>query len=541
MAVPHSYTDLDERDTLPGIIAKRAAAEPDRPYMTDVSARRDAQGAAATLTFGAAHERFLTWADAYRRAGAEPGDRVGVMLPNSFDAASAWIGCAWARGWEVPLNNAFRGYMLEYTLNNAGVSFALIAERFLDRLLEVAPNVPALKTVVVPDTDSAAGFPAIPGVRVLGRDEFLGDATPARDLAPPMPWDPSAIVYTSGTTGPSKGVVSPWGMLTLGMVLLDDLGPDDVFYSPFPMFHMSGRGAIAHAAYSRGSMVFREAFDTGSFWPDIDEHGCTFTLVVPAMAHWLLAQPPSDADRSHALRYALLSPVVPGFAERFGVSVRTHYGMTEAGNVMSRRDVRDSSPSCGRPVNGYDVRLVDEHDYEVAVDEVGELVVRTSEPWMLNNGYWGMPDKTAEAWRNGWFHTGDGFRRDAHGDYYFVDRQKDALRRRGENVSSFEVEAVVVSHPAVAECAAIGVDAGLGEQEIKICVVTAEGETLDPATLVEYLIPKLPRFMVPRYVEEYDALPKTEATMRVQKAKLREVPFTDATWDREAAGITVPK
>ena len=160
---------------------------------------------------------------------------------------------------------------------------------------------------------------------------------------------------------------------------------------------------------------------------------------------------------------------------------------------------------------------------------------------MLNSGYWGMPDKTAEAWRNGWFHTGDGFRRDAHGDYYFVDRQKDALRRRGENVSSFEVEAVVLSHPDVAECAAIGVDAGLGEQEIKICVVTAEGATLDPAGLVEYLIPKLPRFMVPRYIEQYDALPKTEATMRVQKAKLREVPFTDATWDREAAGIAVPK
>jgi crotonobetaine/carnitine-CoA ligase len=539
MAFPHAFTDLDERDTLPGIVARRAATDPDRPYMTDASAPRDENGRAPTLTFAQANDRFLTWADAYRRAGVRAGDRVGVMLPNSFDAASAWLGCAWVRGYEVPLNNAFRGAILEYTLSNAGVSFAIVAQRFVDRVAEVAERVPSLKTVVVPDaTDD---LPAIPGVRVMGRDDFLGGATPARDVDPPMPWDPSAIVYTSGTTGPSKGVVSPWGMLTLGMVLLDDLGPEHVFYSPFPMFHMSGRGAIAHAAYSRGRMVFRESFDTGSFWSDIDEHGCTFTLVVPAMAHWLLAQPPSPEDARHALRYALLSPVVPGFAERFGVSVRTHYGMTEAGNVMSRRDVRDSSPSCGRPIAGYDVRLVDEHDYEVPVGEVGELVVRTAEPWLLNSGYWGMPEKTAEAWRNGWFHTGDGFRRDEHGDYYFVDRQKDALRRRGENVSSFEVEAVVLSHPDVAECAAVGVDAGVGEQEIKICVVGRDGKPVDPVELIEFLIPRLPRFMVPRYVEQYDALPKTEATMRVQKAKLREVPFTDTTWDREAAGIMVPK
>jgi crotonobetaine/carnitine-CoA ligase len=215
--------------------------------------------------------------------------------------------------------------------------------------------------------------------------------------------------------------------------------------------------------------------------------------------------------------------------------------MTEAGNVMSRRDVRDSSPSCGRPINGYDVRLVDEHDYEVPVGAVGELVVRTAEPWLLNSGYWGMPEKTADAWRNGWFHTGDGFRRDENGNYYFVDRQKDALRRRGENVSSFEVEAVVLSHPDVTECAAVGVDAGLGEQEIKICVVGRDGKPVDPVELTEFLIPRLPRFMVPRYVEQYDALPKTEATMRIQKAKLRETPLTPATWDREAAGIVVPR
>jgi carnitine-CoA ligase len=535
MALPHAFTDLDERDTMPGIVAKRAEQIPDRPFITDI-------GRDETLTFAQANERFLTWADGFRRLGVAAGDRIGVMLPNSFDAASSWLGCAWIRGIEVPINNAYRGYMLRYTLENSEASVAVVSERFVDRLAEVAAELPLLKTVVVPDAPDDK-VPEIEGVRVVGRGELLADARPAFDLVgtPPMPWDISAIVYTSGTTGPSKGVLSPWGMLNLGVALLDDLGPDDCFYSPFPMFHMSGRAAIAHGAYSQGRMVFREAFDTGSFWPDIDRYGCTFTLVVPAMAHWLLAQPPSPEDTEHALRKALLSPIVPGFGERFGVSVRSHYGMTEAGNVMSRRDVRDASPSCGRPIPGYDVRLVDDHDYEVPVGEVGELVVRTAEPWLLNRGYWRMPEKTAEAWRNGWFHTGDGFKRDEEGNYYFVDRQKDALRRRGENVSSFEVEGIVLSHPDVAECAAIAVDTDLGEQEIKICLVARDGAAVDPRQLVEYLIPKMPRFMVPRYVEVCESLPKTEATMRIQKAKLRENPLNDATWDRDAAGVVVPK
>jgi crotonobetaine/carnitine-CoA ligase len=168
-------------------------------------------------------------------------------------------------------------------------------------------------------------------------------------------------------------------------------------------------------------------------------------------------------------------------------------------------------------------------------------MVRTTDPWRICVGYWNMPEKTAEAWRNGWFHTGDAFRRDADGNYFFVDRKKDALRRRGENVSSFEVEASVLKHPAVAECAAVAVDVELGEQEIKVCVVPKPGAELTPKELVEFLIPKMPHYMVPRFVELVTALPKTEATMRVQKAKLRENARNERTWDREAAGLAVPR
>ena len=367
---------------------------------------------------------------------------------------------------------------------------AIVAERFVDRFAEIAADASELRTIVVPDARVPPS--RIGRATVLSRRDFLGAARPATDLAAPQPHDVMSIAYTSGTTGASKGVMLPWGMLTVGVALLDDLGPDDALYSPFPMFHMSGKGGIGQAAYMKGRNVFRESLDTGSFWKDIDEHRCTFTLLVPQMAHWLLAQPPTSGDRGHALRSVLCTPVVPGLAERFGVRVRTHYGMTEVGNVISRREVKDSSSSCGRPVPGYEVRLVDDHDYEVATGEVGELVVRSSAPWQLCLGYWRLPEKTAEAWRNGWFHTGDAFMRNADGNYLFVDRKKDALRRRGENISSFEVERLVGRHPGVAECAAIGVDTALGEQEIKIYVVPRPGTDLTPRALIEFLVPTMP-------------------------------------------------
>ncbi len=533
-AVPHGYEEFDDRVTLPEVIARRSATTPDRRFLVDITNDR-------TLTYREAHTLFLTWADALRRLGVAPGDRVAVMMPNCMETVAAWLGTAWIRGLEVPLNTAFRGYMLEYMLENSGATTAIVAERYLDRFAEVVDAVTHLETIVVPDATRPVEPLADGRVRVIGPEAFLDGAAPATDLVAPAPWDVMTIAYTSGTTGPSKGVVTRWGTMILGVGLLDDLTDDDAIYGAFPMFHMSGKGMIAQAAYMGGCSVSRESFDTGAFWTDIDEHRCTFTLVVPAMAHWLLSQPPTDDDRKHSLKHVISSPIIHEFRERFGVTMRTHYGMTEAGNVTSRRDVTDDSPTCGTPRPGYQVRIVDDHDFEVPAGEVGELVIRTDQPWWAATAYWNMAEKTNELWRNGWLHTGDGFRRDEEGNYYFVDRQKDAIRRRGENISSFEVEKIVLQHQAVSECAAIGVSTDSGEQEVKVCVVVADGAELDPAELVEFLIPLMPRFMVPRFVEVVDGLPKTEATMRVQKVKLREDPRNERTWDREAAGVEVPK
>jgi crotonobetaine/carnitine-CoA ligase len=259
------------------------------------------------------------------------------------------------------------------------------------------------------------------------------------------------------------------------------------------------------------------------------------------MAGLLMLLPPDPSDRDVPLQRVYMGPLIPQveeFKERFGVVVGSGFGMTEIGVPIGTDGFElANTTSCGRireGYPGYQVRIVDEHDEEVPVGTVGELVVRADEPWVITPGYWRQPEKTAEAWRNGWFHTGDGFRCDEDGNYYFVDRIKDAIRRRGENISSFEVEALVGQHPCVQECAAVAVPSELSEDEIKVVVVPRPDTTIDPAELIEFLEPRMPKFMLPRYVEVIDGLPKTDATFRTRKVELRRAGLTPTTWDREA-------
>ncbi len=531
--------ELGPADTLPAVVAKRAVATPGRTFLQQVG---NPAAAELSLTYAEAHDMFLRWAGALRRVGVEPGGRVAVMVPSSIDAVAAWLGTAWCGAFEVPLNTGFRGRMLDYILSNSGAEVLLVARRYLERIAEIALDETAIRLIVVVDAKDPADpvdVPAAVRVPVMTRAEFLEGAEPVSDATPPMPWDVATLLYTGGTTGPSKGVLLPWGAIGHTVGLFPEVGPDDAFYAPFPLFHGTGKIPLAIMAHVGGREVIRESFKTEEFWSDVDTYGCTFTVLLATMAIWLMNQPPSPADREHPLRRVILAPLVDGVGQRFGLSIRTHYGMTEAGAVFNRHEVVDNLASCGTPSPGYEVRLVDDHDLEVPVGEIGELVVRPDRPWTMSLGYLGMPEKTAEAWRNGWFHTGDGFKRDEDGNYYFVDRIKDYLRRRGENVSSFEVEQFVLEHPDVAEVAAIGVPSEHGEDEIKIVVVPLPDRNIDPGELVRFLVPRMPRYMVPRYVELVASLPHTEATNRVRKVELREDPFNDRTWDREAAGMAV--
>jgi crotonobetaine/carnitine-CoA ligase len=341
----------------------------------------------------------------------------------------------------------------------------------------------------------------------------------------------------------------PWGELHQFVKAVPDdvLGDDGVHYLCLPVFHVSGKSGIYICAVHDARMVVREMFSLTEFWNDVRTFGVTATGLIGVMASFLMAMPEQPDDADTPLRHVTMGPLVAeveDFKRRFGVKVSTGYGMTEIACPLSSDGWNlANTTSCGRlrtGYPGYELRVVDEVDRPLGPDQVGELIVRTAEPFTMNAGYFNMPAETAEAWRNGWFHTGDAFRYDAEGNYYFVDRIKDAIRRRGENISSFEVEAYVTRHPAVAECAALAVPSEHSEDEVKVVVVPAAGATVDPAELIEFLIPVMPRFMIPRYIEVAEALPKTP-TLRVRKVELRNQALNPSTWDREAAGISLPK
>ncbi len=523
---------FDARETLPGVLRAWAEREPDRPFLREVGG--------GSRTYGEFHQAALRWADAFRRAGIDPGDNVPAMARTSIAAEEHWLGLSWLRAVHTGVNTDFRGRSLAYVLANCEARSMVCALEFLDRVAEVAAEVPRLERVIVPDATDSELPGSFPLPLVTGA-ELLEAAEPDDGLAVPERHELACISYTSGTTGASKGVLVPWGRFWPNETWID-MGPDDVHYCPFPVFHMSGLLPLAWFGFPGGQVVLRDAFRTQDFWDDVRAYGCTVTAMIPAMMNWLLDQPPRPDDLDNPLRWVAGAPVVPRideFKARFGIAMRTQYGNTETGTALyAGPDVSADPRSSAKWVTpGYEVRAVDEHDYEVPAGVVGELVVRTTEPWRMMVGYFGMPERTADAWRNGWFHTGDGVVRDERGRYEFVDRITDSMRRRGENISSVEVEAYVNEHPAVSETAAIAVPSPEGEDEVKVCVVLLDGHELAPDDLHRFLVERMPAFMVPRYIEFVADPERTEAMKRIRKPALRVDPLNARTWDaRSGAG-----
>jgi crotonobetaine/carnitine-CoA ligase len=517
-------------ETLPWAIQGWAERDPDRPFLWDVGG--------GSRTYGQFHEAVLRWADALRRVGVDAGDNVPAMVRTSISAQEHWLGLGWLRAVHTGVNTDFRGDSLTYVLTNSRARRMICAREYLERVAEIAPRLDRLELVIVPDAgadDLPADFP----LPLVAAETLWDAASPATDLTVPERHDIACISYTSGTTGASKGVLVPWGRLWPNEAWIDLTG-DDVYYCSFPVFHMSGMLPLAWIGFPGGQVVLRESFKTQHFWEDVRKFGCTTTALIPAMMNWLIDEPPRDDDLDNTLRFVNGAPVVPRveeFKSRFGVQMRTVFGNTEIGTPLSvGPDVTADWESTALHVApGYEVRVVDEHDYELPPGEMGEFVVRTTEPWRMMVGYFGMPEQTASAWRNGWFHTGDGLVQDERGRYHFVDRIKDSIRRRGENISSMEVEAFVNEHPAVSETVAIAVPSEHGEDELKVCVVLHANTSLPHAELHEYLASRMPAFMVPRYIEFLDNPERTEAMQRIKKLQLRENALNERTWDAHAA------
>ncbi len=531
--MPRTWTDprvpAPEDCVLRPLLERHAAQTPDKVFV------RFADG--SEWTYRQTLDIARRAAVGLRSLGVRQGEHVLSWLPNGPDAIRVWFGLNLLGAVYVPINLAYKGRLLEHVVANSDASLIVCHAELFARLADI--DRAGLQRAVV----LGGNAPSVPGIEAHPPSALTPNTT---DLPPPerpiAPWDTQSIIYTSGTTGPSKGVLSSYlHLYSAAEASFGFLGPDDRCMVNLPMFHVGGTGPVYAMLLKGGSVAIVDAFDTASFWRVIGETGTTTAVLLGVMAPFLMKQPPGPHDREHKLRTAIMVPLcedATAFSRRFGCDIYTVFNMTEVSSPIVSGRNPGALGSCGRPRDGVEVRIVDENDCEVAPGETGELIVRTDRPWAMNHGYNKNPEATARAWRNGWFHTGDAFRRDANGDYFFVDRMKDAIRRRGENISSFEVETEVCAHPAVKEAAAVAVPSEVSEDEVLVAVSLAEGATLDPAELIGFLIPRMAHFMVPRFVRIVDELPKTP-TQKVQKHLLRSEGITADTFDREKAGIRV--
>ena len=518
------------------LLERRAAERPDHPVMhwdgrdygyaaLDREAGRLAAGLAAR--------------------GIGHGARVAVMMENTPNHVFVWFATAKAGAVEVPVNTAYRGDVLAHILGSARVEAMVLDAAFVPTVAAIAGRCPALATFVV-DGDPAAARRALPGA-VLSLEALAagGGPAPARDVAAT---DTACIMFTSGTTGPSKGVVINHHFALSFAVVFNEivsLGPDDVTYNFLPFFHIAGKFILLGTMLADCRMVLRPRFSVGRFWPDVRAHGATVTVAVGGICHMLHAAPPraDDADNPLRMIYAVPNPhdVLEEFQARFGLRMTEGYGSTEA-NIVAYTRLGEATPkgAAGRAAPWYEIAIVDEMDRERPRGESGEIVVRAKHPHILMEGYDGLPEATLAAFRNLWFHSGDRGHMDEAGFLFFHDRMKDAIRRRGENISSFEVERIVGKHPAVAEAAAVAVAAAVGEDEVKVVAVRTPGATLTEEALLRHCAAEMPYFMVPRFIEFKDDLPRTP-TQKVRKVELRAEGVTAATWDREKAGFRVTR
>jgi len=475
-------------------------------------------------------------------AGIARGDRVAILCGNRPEFLDLYLGCAWIGAISVPINTAARGPQLEHMLKTSGARLLVLESEWLPALAFVDLSALAVEAIWIIDPQD--GMP--------DRQQTIQvRAMPARSAPLPAaelkPQDLLTILFTSGTTGPSKGVCSPhaqffwWGVNVLQQLGLRD---GDVLHTTLPLFHVNAMGCFFQALLTGGTQVVEKRFSASHFWSSLVSSGATVTYVLGAMVPMLLSRPPVEDEKRHKVRVAL-APGVPAplhevFTARTGIVLLDAYGATES-NAVIGTTVDSVRPGwMGKLFEGFHARVVDEDDNEVPDGTPGELLLRADEPFAMATGYFGMPEKTVEAWRNLWLHTGDRVVRDEEGYYRFVDRMKDSIRRRGENISSFEVERVIMSHPAVEIAAVFPVPSELAEDEVMTTVVVKQGASLDGAELIRFCEGRLSYFAIPRFVDFVSELPRTESG-KVQKFKLRERGRTAETWDREAAGIKVKR
>jgi crotonobetaine/carnitine-CoA ligase len=542
--------------TILSLFEQRLVDDPDGEYL-DVAGTK--------LTTAQVVQRGQQMATTLSTLGSAQHDRIATILENSPEAIEAWTGIVLGGRIAVPVNTAYKGSYLRHQLADCGANVVVVARSLLQRLVDVAGGLPDLDHVfVVEDEGPLSGGErsdrSLPGLgRVaLHRWDDLRDVDPRRPDVTVRPSDLATFIYTGGTTGPSKGC-----MLTHNYheALARQVGmcwqrtAEDVVWTPLPLYHFNALTTVVVGTLLYGGRgAIYPKFSVSNFWPEMNRVGATITSTLGTMAYLLAhaADRPemprsTSPEANHTLRLLGAAPmpveVDAIIRERFGVTTFSGaYGVTEASLVSWQPPGVSNRPNAAGVINEeyFDVRIFDDDDVEVPRGIDGEVVVRPKRPHVMFEGYWGRPEVTVETSRNWWYHTGDIGRIDDEGYLYFVDRKADYLRRRGENISSFEVESVLMSHGALADVAVHAVPSKLTEDDLKVTAILKEGQNLEPYDLFQWCVEQLPYFVLPRYIEFRTELPRSPVG-RVLKRDLRQEGVTQSTWDAEAAGVAFEK
>lgn len=522
--------------TIRQVALERLSTCSDRPFLSQCGNEFE--------TYGSFIESAAKLANAFRAMGITTEGAVAILCPESVPHLHAWMACALLGATEVPINPTLRGEPLQHILRTAQPTAAIVSAELLPHLLEAASAITSLRGLVVVGSPLAT---AAPGHRnAVSYDKVMETGTSEIPDTSAATANIGSIMFTSGTTGPAKGAMMPNGQLCMMAHQVIDvmrITRDDVFYGAHPLNHIAGKYMGVLATFMAGGrIVLDDGFKAGSWLAAIRRYNATISIAHGPMIEMIFGEPSTPLDAKHNLRRLMCCPMPPHLADafeaRFDLKTVDMWGMTEIGcPTWTSLDAPRVPRSCGRVLTDYyDLQIVDpDTDAACPANQAGEIVVRPRHPSTIMQGYLGMPEETVRAWRNLWFHTGDLGYLDESGNMFFVDRLKERIRRRSENISAYDIETAALGFAHIREVAAVGVPSEFtNDDDIKLCVSCEK--PFSPVDLIAFLTTKLPHFMIPRYIEIMEALPRTP-TNKVRKRALSESGVGPDTWDRNRANV----
>ena len=532
-------TKSDQKNwVLPKVLKDQASLIPDKEFLQFSYDK--------ALTFSEVNKLANQIANSLNKLGIHKTDKVSVYMPNSLEICLAWFGILKNGSVMVPINTAYVMDFLQYIIESSDSKIIIIAEEYLERLANIQDRIPNIEKVIVWTRNNKDSFESngYSKTQLISWNDFVSKGSDNEPEVEITHMDHARLMYTSGTTGKSKGVVRPCAAdysSAQNYSSIMDLTSDDTVFTCLPLFHSNAMVMGVYPAMISGcKVIVEEKYSASKFWKWMKDFEVTKFNLVGVMSYFMWNAPVVPEEKQHKVKLVLGSPaphdIIEEFMERFNILFTEGYGLTEVGQcTFTRPNEPFRVGSCGKESPGYEIKIVNpDTDEELPRNTPGELVLRPRIPNICLHYYYKMPEKTVSDFRNLWFHTGDLCRMDEDGYIFFMDRVKDYIRRRGENISSFEVENLISTHPSIEESAAIAVkldeQGRHSEDELMIVIVLKENMTLDPTDLIEFLKPIMPKFMIPRFVRFRDSLPKTP-TNRVQKVKLRDEGVTKDTWD----------